>query len=84
MTEKNQYGQVTVGAILRRVYRILHSKLVGVLIILAMAVLSLIGTLVMQAPVSHRTDPEGYARWLPNAQEKLGGWATIFDYLGFF
>ncbi|AEG82452.1 membrane protein required for cytochrome C biosynthesis [Corynebacterium ulcerans 809] len=84
MTEKNQYGQVTVGAILRRVYRILHSKLVGVLIILAMAVLSLIGTLVMQAPVSRRTDPEGYARWLPNAQEKLGGWATIFDYLGFF
>ncbi|APQ54927.1 Cytochrome c biogenesis protein [Corynebacterium pseudotuberculosis] len=84
MTEKNHYGQVTVSAIFKRVYRILHSKLVGVLIILAMAVLSLVGTLVMQAPVSRRTDPEGYARWLPNAQ---GNWAVgrpVFDYLGFF
>ncbi|MDO5728780.1 MAG: cytochrome c biogenesis protein ResB [Actinomycetaceae bacterium] len=75
---------VTVGEVFRRVYRLLYSKLLGVLVILAMAAVSLLGTLIMQAPMAKATDPQGYAQWLEVARGKYGGWTPIFDALGFF
>lgn len=76
--------QVTVAEVFRQVYRLLYSKLLGVLVILAMAVVSFLGTLIMQAPMSKATDPAGYAQWLDVARSKYGGWTAVFDALGFF
>ncbi|MDO5720472.1 MAG: cytochrome c biogenesis protein ResB [Actinomycetaceae bacterium] len=75
---------ITVAAVFRQVYRLLYSKLLGVLVILAMAVVSFLGTLIMQAPMSKATDPAGYAQWLDVARSKYGGWTPVFDALGFF
>lgn len=81
---KSPQSTITVGEVFRRVYRLLYSKLLGVLVILAMAIVSLLGTLIMQAPMSKATDPAGYAQWLEVARAKYGGWTPIFDALGFF
>lgn len=75
---------ISVGDVFVRIYRLLHSKLTAVVVILAMAILAFIGTLVMQAPMSKRLDPAGYEQWLQTAQTKYGGWANVFDFLGFF
>lgn len=75
---------ISVGDVFMRIYRMLHSKLTAVVVILAMAILAFIGTLVAQAPMSKRLDPAGYEQWLQTAQTKYGGWAKVFDVLGFF
>lgn len=70
--------------VFKRVYRLLHSKLLGVILFLAMAVLGLIGTLVMQAPMSKYQNRAAYQQWLPQAEQKYGALTGIFDFLGFF
>lgn len=74
----------TVKAVLLRVYRLLHAKVLGVLLFIAMAILGLIGTLIMQAPMARTQDPQGYAQWIAQAREKYGFLTPIFDFLGFF
>lgn len=75
---------ITMKDVFLRVYRLLHSKLTAVIVILAMAILVLIGTVVMQAPVSKYSDPESYSQWLQTAQARFGGWTAVMDFLGFF
>lgn len=66
------------------VYRILRSKLLGVLVILAMALLTLLGTLIAQAPSSAASDPAAAAAWLESMRPRYGGWTTVLDVLGLF
>ena len=66
------------------VYRLLYSKLLGVLVILAMAVLALFGTLIMQMPSGTAHDAALRAEWVENVRPRYGGWTTVLDFLGFF
>lgn len=72
----------------RWIYRFFYSKTVGLVLILAMAVLVLIGTLMQpQATSSVKADPERYQQFLDQWDEKLGafgGLTGLFDGLGFF
>ncbi len=56
----------------------------GLVLILALAVLGLIGTLLVQAPAGLQSDPQAYADWLESLRPKYGGWTGILDTLGLF
>ncbi|MHA7861164.1 cytochrome c biogenesis protein ResB [Tessaracoccus sp. Y36] len=68
----------------RSVYRFLHNKVVGLAIILAMAFLTLLGTLVAQAPGSVLDDPASAQQWLDSVRPRFGGWTDVLHFLGFF
>jgi cytochrome c biogenesis protein len=67
-----------------RLWHLFISMRTGLALILVLAVLSLIGTLLAQAPAGLRSDPQAYADWLTSLQPKYGGWTGILDKLGFF
>lgn len=71
-----------VAAFFHRIYRLLYSKVLGVVVILAMAVAALIGTMVRQMPAG--LDDAARERWIEQARPSYGGWTEIFDALGFF
>lgn len=70
--------------ILERVFRSFISMRLGLVLLLALAVLTLVGTLLMQVPAGVKDDPQAYAAWLDSAQAKYGGWTSVLDKLGFF
>src|SRR5450759_708932 len=53
-------------------------------LILAMGLLSLAGTLLVQAPAGMSADPTAYAGWLASIHSKYGGWTPVLDKLGLF
>jgi cytochrome c biogenesis protein len=67
-----------------RLWHFFISMQTGLVLILALAVLGVIGTLLVQAPTGLTSDPEAYAAWLDGLRPKYGGWTGIFDALGFF
>jgi cytochrome c biogenesis protein len=79
-------GDATVGAsdVLERIWRFFISMRTGLWLILALGLLSLIGTLLVQAPAGMATDPQAYASWLASIHSKYGGWTPVLDKLGFF
>ncbi len=77
-------GDVSVGDFFRRLYQITYSKVVGLVIILAFALLVLVGVLLPQAPAGAYDTPEGRQDFLTAMQGKFGGWASVLDFLGFF
>lgn len=66
------------------IYRFLHSKNTGLIIILVMAFLALLGTLISQMPPGVREDPTARAQWLESVQPRYGGWTNILDTLQIF
>ena len=56
----------------------------GLALILALGLLSLVGTLLAQTPPGIRGDPQAYASWLDSVRPKYGGWTSVLDTLGFF
>lgn len=72
------------GDLFRVIYRFLYNKYVGLVIILIMAVFTLLGTLIQQAPPGVREDPQAYASWLETVRPQYGGWTTILDVTGMF
>lgn len=72
------------GELFSWVYRLLRSKLLGVLVILAMAVVSLMGTMIRQAPAEAARNPAANAQFLDEMRSIYGGWTGILDFLGFF
>lgn len=67
-----------------RVWRLFVNMRTGLFLILVLGLLSLVGTLLAQAPAGVRADPQAYASWLESVHPKYGGWTTVFDTLGFF
>lgn len=67
-----------------RVWRTFISMRTGLVLILALAVLTLAGTLLAQAPAGIRDDPEAYAQWLEAIRTKYGGWTGFIDKVGLF
>jgi cytochrome c biogenesis protein len=67
-----------------RVWRFFISMRTGLGLILGLGLLSLIGTLLVQAPAGLRGDPQAYAAWLDSVRPKYGGWTRVLDTLGLF
>ena len=68
-----------------RVWRFLISMRTGLWIMLALGILTLFGTVLMQADSATRSDPQAYAQWLAQgAKPKYGGWTGVLDRIGFF
>ncbi len=75
---------ISPGDIGERLWHFFISMRTGLVLILALAVLGLIGTLLVQAPAGLASDPQAYAGWLESLRPKYGGWTDVFDTLGFF
>ena len=80
-------GEVSVSAsdAMHRVWRFFISMRTGLFLMLGLGLLSLIGTLLVQAPAGITKNPGAYAEWLTStARPKYGGWTPVLDLLGFF
>lgn len=69
---------------LRWVYQFLHSKKLGLVLILALGLFTLLGTILTQAPSGARTSPEAWASWVEQVRPKYGGWTDILAAAGLF
>jgi cytochrome c biogenesis protein len=70
--------------VLNRLWRFFISMRTGLWLILALGLLSLAGTLLVQAPPGMSADPAGYTAWLASIHSKYGGWTPVLDKLGLF
>ena len=77
-------GEVAVTELFRWVYRFFYSKTVGLLLILAMAVYALIGSVVTQATPATWADPAQRESFLARVEEFYGGWTPVLSALGLF
>jgi cytochrome c biogenesis protein len=66
------------------VYRQLTSMRVALVLLFILALLTLAGTLLVQAPGGMKSDPRAYSEWLDSVRPKYGGWTGILDALGLF
>lgn len=66
------------------IYRFFYSKVVGLGLILALALLATLGAVVMQAPPGLFADPVAREDFLAAARETYGGWTPLLDRLGLF
>ncbi|WP_250506702.1 cytochrome c biogenesis protein ResB [Bowdeniella massiliensis] len=78
------HDDVPVTEFFVRIYRFFYSKTVGLLLILAMAVVTLLGTIITQAPGSTLATAEGAEHFLTEMRPRYGGWTSILYHLGFF
>jgi len=67
-----------------RLWHFFISMRTGLALILVLALLTLIGTVLAQAPAGMAADKEAYASWLDSVRPKYGGWTNVLDSLGFF
>jgi cytochrome c biogenesis protein len=67
-----------------RLWHVLISMRTGLALILALAVMTLLGTVIDQAPAGIQNDPQTYATWLDSARIRYGGWTNVLDVLGLF
>jgi cytochrome c biogenesis protein len=65
-------------------WHLLTSMRFGIIVILALAFFSLIGTLVIQIPAGTEANPAARAEWLNEIRPRFGGWTDLMDRLGFF
>lgn len=84
MARTSAPDDVPVAEFFTRIYRFFYSKTVGLILILAMAVITLLGTVITQAPRGTFATPEGSEQFLAEMRPRFGGWTTPFYYLGFF
>jgi cytochrome c biogenesis protein len=77
-------ASVAASDVLERLWRFFISMRTGLVLILGLGLLSLIGTLLVQAPAGMTADPAAYTAWVASIHSKYGGWTPVFDKLGFF
>ena len=73
-----------VDSALDRLWGLLTSMKLGVVLILAFAAFALVGTLLIQMPAGVADDPQARAGWLAEVRPKYGGWTGILDQLQLF
>jgi cytochrome c biogenesis protein len=71
-------------ALLNRLWRFFISMRTGLVLILGLGLLSLIGTLLQQAPAGMTASPATYASWLASVHPQYGGWTPVLNALGLF
>lgn len=77
-------GEPRPADLLHTVYAFFYNKRTGLVLILAMTVLTLFGVLFAQAPDSVRDDPQAYAAWLDAVRPRYRGWTEPLSWLGMF
>ncbi|MDR2454044.1 MAG: cytochrome c biogenesis protein ResB [Bifidobacteriaceae bacterium] len=77
-------GEPSLADAARWVYRLFYSKTLGLGAILALAALTLLGTLVGQAAPGVLDEPAAKAEFMEAARQKYGGWAWVLDGIGGF
>jgi cytochrome c biogenesis protein len=75
---------ISPGDVGERLWHFFISMRTGLVLILALALLSLVGTMLVQAPEGLKSDPQAYATWLDSLRPKYGGWTGVLDTIGFF
>ena len=78
------HHDLSVGELLRRLYALFHNKRFGLLLILAMAALTLVGVLFRQAPGDVLADPATRDAWLDSVRPAYRGWTDILATIGAF
>lgn len=69
---------------LERLWHLLTSMKFALVLILAFAVLSLVGTILVQAPPGTLGDAQAKTDWIAQVRPKYGGWTGILDQLQLF
>jgi len=75
---------VAASDVLNRIWRFFISMRTGLWLILCLGLLSLVGTLLVQAPAGMGTDAATHASWVASIHSKYGGWTPVLDKLGLF
>ena len=68
-----------VDDLLDRLWQLMTSMRVVLFIILALAVLVLFGTVIVQAPPGTYDNAQAKADWIAQVRPKYGGWTTVLD-----
>lgn len=77
-------GKSLPGKMWRRLWHFLSSLKLAVILLIATAVVCLLGTLFPQLATEVARDPQANARWLTMAREKYGALAGLYETLGLF
>jgi cytochrome c biogenesis protein len=75
---------IPTGDLFERLWHLFISMRTGLALILALAILTLVGTVVAQVPQGMGADREAYAAWLEGVRPKYGGWTNVLEALGLF
>lgn len=73
-----------VDSALERLWHFLTSMKLAIILMLLFAALTLVGTLLIQAPPGVMDDPQAKADWLAGVRPRFGGWTDIMDRLQLF
>jgi cytochrome c biogenesis protein len=73
-----------VDSALEKLWRLLTSMKLALVLMLAFAALTLVGTVLIQAPPGVVDDPEAKTSWLAGLRPRFGGWTDILDQLQLF
>jgi cytochrome c biogenesis protein len=65
-------------------WHFISSMRTAMVIMLAIALLGVLGSLLVQAPQAVLDDPAAKASWLESVRPKYGGWTNVLDTLGLF
>ena len=74
----------SVDSALETLWHVLTSMKLALVLMLAFAALTLVGTLVIQAPAGVMEDPAAKADWLAGIRPRFGGWTDVMDRLQVF
>jgi cytochrome c biogenesis protein len=74
----------SVDSVLDRLWHFLTSMKLALVLMLAFAALTLVGTLVIQAPPGVMDDPQAKTGWLAEIRPRFGGWTDIMNSLQVF
>jgi cytochrome c biogenesis protein len=75
---------ISPNVVFEKIWHFFISMRTGLVLILALALFALVGTLLAQVPAAVAADPQAYAAWLDSVRPKYGGWTDVFGTLGFF
>jgi cytochrome c biogenesis protein len=73
-----------VDSALEWLWHLLTSMKLGLVLLLVFAALTLVGTLVIQAPPGVLDDPQAKTEWLAGIRPRFGGWTDLMDSLQVF
>ena len=83
-TDGRATGLALPGEVFRRLWRVLTSMRTALVLMLALAILSLIGTVVTQAPAGLADEPQARAAWLAAVRPRYGVWTGPLEALQLF